>query len=1149
MKRGPGNTFSNDVIRASAGTGKTYRLSNRYLQLLAAGVPCENILATTFTRKGAGEILDRIIQRLAEAALDATAAETLAKALGVDFDTSRAQSMLAGLMVNLHRLQIGTLDGFFSRIAQSFSLELALPSDWTIVQEQEMDLLRDRAIQQVLRGDSVLQLVRLMNKGEAQRRVSELIRLTVRALYHVYLDSEPTAWNQIPPCKTYLGEEELDQIVGQLEGLEAIDFPHSRQKAQLQKEIAYVVNRDWDGLVQSKMFASVVSGECSYYKPLPPELVALYACLVPHCRAYVVSRLIQQNVSTFELLQEYSRRFEQLKTVEGQLRFDDITQRLVRYVATREMRAMAFRMDHRIHHLLLDEFQDTSPSQWAVIKPFALRAAEEGDDRSFFCVGDTKQAIFGWRGGLAEIFDVVTAQLGNVNDKEKLSVSYRSSPIVIDMVNSVFSQLGKLEFKKPQVQSGVRQWQDRFETHETAKQDLSGYVTMEYAPDAEGAENRWEKAALRNENVIRRTVELISDLSSRHAEDEELTIGVLVRKNESVGQLIFGLQQAGIPASEEGGNPLTDSAAVELILSAVQLIDHPSDSIARYHVSHSPLAMQFGLEPEVPANQKTNAEAAVLSANPLRASLLSRGYGPTVESFAGDLLDRCTRRELMRLQQLVQEAFNYDDQVRGERSRTRADQFVAYMRNEFRAQDRSSAKIRVMTVHQSKGLEFDIVVLPFQSSSQGWLTHRPDVVVDRESPTEPVSTACRWMSEKEREYLAEPFPSMFEEEREGEVRESLSVLYVALTRAVRAVHMIISRNAKPSDASDEGVLLSTLGASADPGEAGADLIYEQGDPKWYEDDGEQDSASSTMEVGLNDFYLPLDDSLATVSLDQEIRSGRGLVRTSPSSLEGGSRVSLKSVFSVRDQQEALLHGSLIHACFEQVFWLEEFEFDRQALLERAKRVDPSSVACGEAVRDFEQMLEADAVQDLLSRDRYQQKFLSQSLHDQSVATDAIRMEVQNERPFAVFLDGQLVQGVIDRLVLIYEGADLVAADLIDFKTDRVAEGGLVQRVEYYRPQLNAYRKAVSRFCRLPVERVTTRLLFVAANRRFDLEFSEEEKTVRPGVPLDAADPSHGSPLENIGVPKPAQAARVNKVERPTENRADSSGQMKLWDDD
>ena len=167
-------SFSNDLIRASAGTGKTFALSNRYLQLLASGVSCESILATTFTRKGAGEILDRIIQRLSSAAMDSDKATELSEQIEYALDSSRAQKILADLVGNLHRLQIGTLDSFFHRIAQSFTFELNLPESWSIVQEQQINLLRDTAIQDILRNQSVLQLVRLMNKGEAQRRVAEL---------------------------------------------------------------------------------------------------------------------------------------------------------------------------------------------------------------------------------------------------------------------------------------------------------------------------------------------------------------------------------------------------------------------------------------------------------------------------------------------------------------------------------------------------------------------------------------------------------------------------------------------------------------------------------------------------------------------------------------------------------------------------------------------------------------------------------------------------------------------------------------------------------------------------------------------------------------------------------------------------------------
>ena len=111
--------FKNNIIRASAGTGKTFRLSNRYIQLLASGAKCETILAATFTRKGAGEILDRIVQRLAAAALDDETAAELSQQVNWVLDRERAAEVLHNLLHNLHLLEIGTLDSFFQSSCES----------------------------------------------------------------------------------------------------------------------------------------------------------------------------------------------------------------------------------------------------------------------------------------------------------------------------------------------------------------------------------------------------------------------------------------------------------------------------------------------------------------------------------------------------------------------------------------------------------------------------------------------------------------------------------------------------------------------------------------------------------------------------------------------------------------------------------------------------------------------------------------------------------------------------------------------------------------------------------------------------------------------------------------------------------------------
>src|SRR3954465_10083146 len=105
------------MILASAGPGKTYALTNRFVELLARGAPPERIVALTFTRKAAGEFFDEILNKLARAARDASYAQKLAKHLEIpsllpkDF-----LRMLRTVVDAMHRLRLGTLDGFFAKI-------------------------------------------------------------------------------------------------------------------------------------------------------------------------------------------------------------------------------------------------------------------------------------------------------------------------------------------------------------------------------------------------------------------------------------------------------------------------------------------------------------------------------------------------------------------------------------------------------------------------------------------------------------------------------------------------------------------------------------------------------------------------------------------------------------------------------------------------------------------------------------------------------------------------------------------------------------------------------------------------------------------------------------------------------------------------
>ena len=981
--------FENIVIRASAGTGKTFQLSNRYLNLLISGVDCQEILATTFTKKGAGEILDRIIMRLARAALSAKHAERLQDEIGRSLTQQAAADVLQKLLRSLHRLEISTLDSFFNRVARVFSLELGLPPAWEIVDEQQIKAISRKTIHELLQSEDVQTLIPLLEKGESTRRIATLIEDLVRRMYGVRRETDEAAWNRLEEVKTFLSKEEYAEILSRAQGM---TFPQKQLTKYWPVFIDLLENEDWSDLADSTWMQNVLEGIHKYgSSKLPPETVTVLQALIPQCRSWITNRLIKQNLATCKLLGLYGERVESFKADIGQLRFEDVTERLVEFVSMWHTSGFSFRLDHQIRHLLLDEFQDTSTAQWKVVEPFARNVCHANDPaRSFFCVGDLKQAIYRWRGGVAEIFDLVESELEGLDSAEPLTTSYRSSETVIEFVNDIFLNLNHYQSDSEIVNQAVHSWSDWFEAHSTARPDLGGHATIEYAADVDAAFKRAGsgKAAIdrqRNENVITATVQRVKELNDNLPADK--TIGVLVPSNREVSRLIFKLQDAGIRASEEGGTALTDSAAVELVLSALTLTDHPGNSVARFHISHSPLGELFGIEPETVENQSANRDAVIAGAASIRNKLVLEGYGPTIEYLARTLSSHCTLRELTRLQHLVRLA--YASRSDSQRWSMRPMRFVEYIRDEVKIADASSARVRVMTIHKSKGLEFDAVILPMSFKTNGWLGHTPDLITGRPTPTEDIETVCRYAKISHRKLLPSFIQEIFEADQSSTVRERMCRFYVATTRAVNSIHVVLSYSHKPQAKSQAGVLLSLLCPEITVVKSGKKkedtrnqgVIYEKGDPRWFESTSET-AAKADAEIDsekVKQYYLEnLTDKLHR-PLSRAPKSMRGISHVRPSMLEGGNRVRLADTLVSPDRDLSLEFGQLIHGCFEQIRWLDEGpQVEDESLRRHLQEISPGSEQIDTAINRFRELLENDNLKKLLS---------TASVHEHHVVPD------------------------------------------------------------------------------------------------------------------------------------------------------------------
>ncbi len=1101
--------LAHELIRASAGTGKTYELTNRYLRLLRMGERPDEILASTFTRKAAGEILGRVLLRLAQAA---TSDQKLAEMQTALSDTALSRDECLGLLAvtarRLHRLRIGTLDSFFAQLAGSFALEIGLPPGWRIAEEHEDAALCAQASDAVLDSEdaaSLLTLVHALTRGETTRSLDREVRDKVNTLYTVYRESERDAWHRVPRMRE-LSDKQLAEAI---ETLRTVALPnHKTWAANHAKDVESAEAGDWSAFVKGGIAGKVVAGETSYCrKPIETAVAAAYQTLLDHAKAVHLNQLANQTEATFQLLDKFHAQYQRLKTQTRALRFDDVTFRLAETVDKVRAGDTAFRLDAHLHHLLLDEFQDTSLAQWSVIRPFAQRVtgggkrvrrgspdpaelmtaglnesgrptvgpvARSGDRpqheaASFFCVGDTKQAIYGWRGGVAEIFDAVTRELNDIQQRP-LDTSWRSSPKIVAAVNQIFQNLHR-HSNLAELADSVERWQQQFNEHQTAqpKQGLNGYVCLQAARSAND-----EEADTQKEITLRYAAERVAEWRKKAP---GFNIGVLVRRNDAVRRLIYELRELGIEASEEGGSSLDDSAAVRLALSLIQLADHPSDTVARFHVATSPLAESARLvqlaassqqDDPVPlsavefASKAGDAAAGRLSRR-IRRQLVDVGYGPTVYALAGQLAPACNRRELRRLEKLIGLAYQYDDAAT-----SRPRDFVEYV-SAAKVRDPIAADVRVMTVHQAKGLEFDIVVLADLEADL--IGQRGDLVVGRPSPTEPIDRICRRCSKEVQQLMPESWQRLFRQADQQDVSESLCVLYVAATRAVHALHMIVAPSAE-----NERSLHKTFGgllraALTDGGRLAPEQIgYETGDREWFDNPGVEREPSAAEVAEKVESLAPLEVNLAAPAKQR----WRGLQRVSPSSLEGGAHVRLPDEWSKSstDRAAALARGTLIHAWFEQIHWLDDGAPSDDQLCEAAARLPDLAFSPEDIDRqlaDFRAMLAHPNISPLLKRSAYD-KF------------SGTARKMETERPIAIRDGDRILAGNIDRLVTVYDNDRPIAADIIDFKTDAIAAGdnkALKSKVEFYRPQIQAYRKAVATLLRIPTDKITAHLLFVA----------------------------------------------------------------------
>ncbi len=1042
-------------IRASAGSGKTFQLTNRYLKLIAIGMEPSSILASTFTRLAAGQIRDRILFRLAKAIDDDKERAELARHLHLrSVSRDSLLAMLENLTSNLHRMQIRTLDSFFASVIQAFAIELDLPIGAPMVDENQARQMRAEAIRLMLderQPQDLVDLLRLLSQGSTQRSVMKTIDDIVTKLHSIYLEADEEKWECVPLLPV-LPEDDVNAAI---ESLKHFQPPKDKnwEKAHA-AAIDKAWTREWSEFIGGGIAAKIIAGEENFSrKPIGPDVLAAYEPLIAHARGVLVGRVRDQTIATRDLLRLFHAQYEAVKHQSRAITFADLTAAMVQAQQIGQLDDIGYRLDATLRHLLLDEFQDTSVAQWRALQPIAGELVSNAyPERTFFCVGDVKQSIYGWRGAEPEVLDALPNLLSGPDgssaiDEIELATSYRSSQPVIDVVNRVFDAL-ETNPALGDFSNAVAAWKHGFSHHSTHKATLPGYAELRVTP-------RMEKGLDKQKIRLGLAADLAIEL---HNQNPELVIAILTRTNKAVAALMheLGPSQRNIAGgvSGRGGGPLTDAPAVNAILDLLTIADHPHDTIAAFNVANSPLgrAIEF--------TNHENAGALDQLARTVRHDLMAHGYARTIAKWVQQIAPSCDARELRRVLQLVELATVHDQTASANPLRT--DEFIENVEN-TEIGDAQAAAVQVMTVHQSKGLEFDVVILPeLEGKITGTLS--PPIVYERENEIGPVTRICRYMNQKTLELVPELQP-LFDRHENRTVRESLSVLYVAMTRAIHGLYMLVDApDINKSGSLSEAGLKTAAGIlrnSLIDGELKAgEINFSHGDPNWIA------RAKPTKQSAVMPPSTMLKKVVLAPSTGDAWRQ-RGAAATAASRLSLQPEVAGTNAFSIEIPRiEAQHRGVAIHALFEKIQWLEEFNPDESALAQVVLKKFPrrTEAWARQQVTTFRSALQHDAVRKTLSRGEVPGN--SSVLH--------------RELPFARQVKDGIQSGYIDRMVVKQNTAGgIESVSIIDFKTDAVDETQARASAEKYKAQMETYRSAAAEMLNIEPKRISVGLLFVS----------------------------------------------------------------------
>ena len=829
------DTTSFQVYNASAGSGKTFTLVKEYLKILLTSenpYKFQQILAVTFTNKAAGEMKARVIENLHEFSkkntndmLPIICKETN---LNETIVFNRAQHILNALFHNYAAFSISTIDSFTHKLIRTFAHDLGLPLNFDV--EMDAEILLNEAVDVVIsKIGNNKELTNLLVNYSIQKLENDKswdISQELKSFAKIILNENhathlkrlhEASISDFKSLKEKLQKEnriieEQYAIIGQKatqiiakSGLAITDFAYTGEYPKHFIKLTKLKQlQPGDLKFEGRLNASIrdnkglFSGKCSVsskqlIENIQEDLKALYEdSKMLHNRVYgqyVLNNLITESLIPLAVLNHIHKALEDLKIENNILLNAEFNQLISDTIKNEPAPFIYERIGEKFRYYFIDEMQDTSALQWQNLIPLIDNAIssenELGEKGKLLMVGDAKQSIYRWRGGKAEQFiDLSTKEEAKnpfyVERKiEKLATNYRSYSEIIEFNNSFFRHISQFLSNK----NYNRLYNEG--NNQQLNKKTGGYVQLSFVEKQYDDEEKdlvypkkvaaiienLDRAFQKNEVCVLVRTRKQGIAVANYLSDNDIEIisseTLLLKNSKKVGFIVDFLNTIY--------NPLNKECKIKLLYF---LYDHlklsePKHAFFSYFVELDSDSFFVGLK-----KYQIYFNATEFNQCPFYES-----FEYIIRSF------KLAPQSDSNIQFFLDVVFEFQ-----QKKRASIAEFLEFweLKKEVLSIVAPEAKnaVRVMTIHKAKGLEFPVVIFPYDIDIYRQINPKVWYSYDRSSSIKSVLVNYG----NKLNYVGEQGEKLFEQQREAVELDNFNILYVALTRAIEQLFIVSEKS-------------------------------------------------------------------------------------------------------------------------------------------------------------------------------------------------------------------------------------------------------------------------------------------------------------------------------------------------------------------